>query len=469
LEGRAIREEGPRYSAAGPAEQRQLPYNVDAERAVLGAVLLDRESLGIARERLAGPEFHRKEHRLVYGAMCALYEDDQAIDPITLAEALERDGVLTDAGGVDYLDTLNAMVATAANVSFHANIVKDKSILRELVHAATVIAAEAYEGGDETSEILDRAQNRVYTIGERTQTGGFEAIETIVTPTFKAIEEAFRKKSDITGLRSGFVRLDHQLSGLQPADLIILAARPSMGKTSLALNIAHNIALKEKQGVAIFSLEMSKQQLAMRFLSSMTGFNLHDLRRGKLDSRDFPRLMEACDRLSHAPLFIDDTGGMSVLEMKSKTRRLKQQSGIGLVIIDYLQLMASHARFENRQQEISQISRHLKNMAKDLDMPVLALSQLSRAVEARSDHRPMLSDLRESGSLEQDADVVLFIFREAVYRPDDPAIQNEATVIIGKQRNGPIGLVDLNFDRRFTRFSDRTGREAPSDAEPGDE
>jgi replicative DNA helicase len=461
VEGRAAPQERLRYSAAGPAEQRQLPFNVDAERAILGAVLLDREALGIARERLEGREFHRKEHRLIYQVMCRLYEADQAIDPITVSEALERDGTLADAGGIDYLTDLGAMVATAANVSFHADIVKDKGILRELIHASTLIASEAYEGTGETAEILDRAQNRIFTIGEQTHKGGFEGVEEIVTPTYKAIEEAYRLKSDVTGLRTGFKKLDHKLSGLQRSDLLILAGRPSMGKTSLALNAAYNIALKEEVGVAIFSLEMSKQQLVMRLLSSMTGFNLHNLRRGKIQSRDFPRLTDACDLLSRQPIFIDDTGGMSVLEMKSKARRLKQQHGIGLVIIDYLQLMISHARFENRQQEISQISRSLKSMAKDLDVPILALSQLSRAVESRSEHRPMLSDLRESGSLEQDADVVLFIYRESVYKPEDTSIANDATVIIGKQRNGPIGDVALHFSREYTRFADRVDSDAP--------
>ncbi|MFO7652834.1 MAG: replicative DNA helicase [Candidatus Krumholzibacteriia bacterium] len=455
METRAEHQEGLRDSAAPPRPgERQAPANLDAERAVLGAILLDREAVGIAREKIEGPEFYRKEHRLIYQAMCHLYEIDQAIDPITVAEALEKEGALAEAGGIDYVADLAAIVATAANVGYHAAIIKDKAVLRELIHASTLIAAEAYEGQDETPAILDRAQGRIYSVGEQARRGGFEGVDQVVPDTFKAIEEAFRNQSEVTGLRTGFKELDFRLSGLQPADLLILAARPSMGKTSLALNLAYNVATREDVGVAIFSLEMSAQQLVLRMLCSATGFNLHSLRRGKLEARDFPRLMEACDRLSRTPIYIDDTGGLSVLEMKSKTRRLQQQRGVGLVIIDYLQLMTSHARVENRQQEISQISRYLKGMAKDLNVPVVALSQLSRAVEARSDHKPMLSDLRESGSLEQDADVVMFIYREEVYRPDDPAVENLATIIIGKQRNGPTGQFDLHFHKEYTRFSD---------------
>jgi replicative DNA helicase len=455
LESRKQRETTPRYTAAGPSvEQRQLPANVDAERAVLGAILLDREAIGIVREKLAGAEFYRKEHRLIFAAMCRLYESDQAIDAITVSEALAQDGVLEEAGGADYLTDLNAMVATAANAAYHAGIVKDKAILRDLIQASTLNASEAYEGIGDPAEILDRAQSRIFTIGEQTRRSGFEGVDIVVPQTFRAIEEAYRNKSEVTGLRTGFREMDLRLSGLQQSDLIILAARPSMGKTSMALNLAYHAATKENVGVAIFSLEMSKQQLVMRLLCSATGFNLHNLRRGQIDAREFPRLMEACDRLSRAPIFIDDSGGLTVLEMKSKTRRLKQQSDIGLVIIDYLQLMTSHARFENRQQEISQISRNLKAMAKDLDVPVVALSQLSRAVESRGDHKPLLSDLRESGSLEQDADVVMFIYREEVYRPEDTTIQNLATLIIGKQRNGPIGQFDLHFHKEYTRFSD---------------
>ena len=274
----------------------------------------------------------------------------------------------------------------------------------------------------------------------------------VVPDTFRKIEEAFRNKSDVTGVRTGFSEFDRMTAGLQNSDLVILAARPSMGKTSFALNLAYNVAVKEEVPVAVFSLEMSKEQLVMRMLCSSGGFNNHEIRRGKVETKDWPKLTEACDRLSKAPIYIDDTSGISILEMKAKARRLKQQHGIGLVIIDYMQLMSAHGKVENRQQEISYISRNLKGMAKDLDIPVIALSQLSRAVEARGDHKPMLSDLRESGSIEQDADVVMFIFREEVYKPDDETVQNRATFVIGKQRNGPIGDFELHFHKAFTRF-----------------
>jgi len=446
------------YTPAGPralVADRQPPCNLDAERAILGACFLDKEAVGMGREVIAEEHFYRREHRLIFGAMCSLYEENQAIDAITVSEALERDGHLVATGGIDYLTDLAASVATAANVTYHAKIVKEKAVLRDLITASTAISAEAFEGGDEASEILDRAQSRIYQISEDTRRGGFEPVELVVDRTFKTIEEACQNQSDVTGLRTGFVEMDRRLSGLQRSDLIIVAARPAMGKTSLALNMAYNVAVREQQGVAIFSLEMAKEQLVMRMLCSSTGFNLLNVRRGKLRPEDWPRLTGACEKLSKAPIYIDDSSGLNVLEMKAKTRRLKMQHGLGLVIIDYMQLMNSHGKAENRQQEISTISRNLKAMAKDLDVPVIALSQLSRAVESRSgDHKPVLSDLRESGAIEQDADVVLFIYREEVYKSEDPSLENLATIIIGKQRNGPIGQFDLHFHKEFTRFSD---------------
>ncbi len=449
---------------------RRPPSNIDAERAILGAALIDREAVGVAREVVDGSEFYLKEHRLIFAAMLGLYEDDQAIDPITVGDRLRKQGTLEAAGGLDYVTELQTMVATAANVTYHAGIVREKGLLRELIAAAGETVTDAMAGEGETADILDRAQNRFYSIGEDSRRGGFVGLDAVVPLTFQSIEDAFRNQSDVTGLRTGFKQMDSMTSGLQKGDLVILAARPSMGKTSLALNLAYNAATRPPgrndarpgAGVAIFSLEMGREQLALRMLCSATGFNLHNVRRGKLRAEDWPRLTRACDQLSRAPIYIDDTPGMTVLEMKSKARRLQQQHGIDLVVIDYMQLMTGPARAENRQQEISQISRSLKAMAKDLDVPVLALSQLSRAVESRSDHKPMLSDLRESGSIEQDADVVMFIFREEYYNPDDEDARNKATVIIGKQRNGPTGEFDLHFHKEFTRFSDL----APSMQEP---
>ena len=450
---------------------RRPPFNEEAEQAVLGAGMMDREAVGLSREKIDFPDFYRLEHQLIYRAMCRLYEDDQAIDPITVADMLKKGGedflgrekkrqledrdLLEMVGGMDFLIDLAGMMGTAANAYYHAGIVREKATLRNLISVTSSIAAEAFEAADDAASILDRAQGRIYEISEDEHTDGFTSVDSIVPNTFKNIEEAFRNNDDVTGLRTGYTELDKKTGGLQNSDLIIIAARPAMGKTSFALNLAYNVAVGEKVPVGIFSLEMSREQLVMRMLGSSGQFNLHDLRRGKLQAEDWPNLTATCEKLSQAPIFIDDTSGINVLEMKAKARRLKQQHGLGLIVIDYLQLMSGGGRAENRQQEISVISRNLKGMAKDLNVPVIALSQLSRTVESRGDHKPMLSDLRESGAIEQDADVVMFIFREEVYKPDDPTLENLATIILGKQRNGPIGQLDLTFQKHFTRFVNR--------------
>ena len=449
---------------------RQPPFSEEAEQAVLGAAMVDKEAVGLAAESIEFTDFYRREHQLVFRAMGLLYENDQAIDPITVADLLEKSAeqfldkgelkklkgvnLLEVVGGIDFLIDLAGMMGTAANVVHHAAIVREKSMLRNLINVSNSIAAEAQKGEDEATSILDRAQGRIYDISEDNRSDGFSSVESIVPGTFKAIEEAFQTGDEVTGLRTGFAEMDRKTGGLMNSDLIVLAARPAMGKTSFALNLAYNVAVHEKVGVGIFSLEMSREQLVMRMLGASGQFNLHNLRRGKLRAEDWPRLTQACEQLSQAPIYIDDNSGISVLEMKAKARRLKQQHGLGLIVIDYLQLMTGGGRQENRQQEISTISRNLKGMAKDLDVPVIALSQLSRQVESRGDHKPMLSDLRESGAIEQDADIVLFIFREEVYKPEDETVQNMATIIIGKQRNGPIGQFDLHFHKEFTRFGD---------------
>lgn len=449
---------------------RQPPFSEEAEQAILGAAMVDREAIGLAREKIDFPDFYRLEHQLIFRAMAHLYEDDQAIDPITVSHFLSRSGadfldrkqqkknqdvdLLTLVGGMDFLIDLAGMMGTAANVIYHAGIVREKAILRGLISVSSTIATEAFAAQDDAAAILDRAQGKIYEISEETRSGGFASVNTVVPDTFKSIEEAFQNGSEVTGLHTGFTEMDRKLSGLQNSDLVILAARPSMGKTSFALNLAYNVAIKENVGVGIFSLEMSKEQLVMRLLCSAASFNLHNVRSGKLRAEDWPRLTAACEQLSRAPIYIDDTSGISVLEMKAKARRLKMQHGLGLIVIDYLQLMSGSGRSENRQQEISVISRNLKGMAKDLNIPVIALSQLSRTVESRGDHKPMLSDLRESGAIEQDADVVLFIFREEVYKPEDETVRNMASIIIGKQRNGPIGSFDLHFHKEYTRFND---------------
>lgn len=447
---------------------RQPPFNEEAEQAVLGAGFMDRETIGMVQEKVTFTDFYRLEHQLIFQAMCGLYAENQAIDPITVAEALKKGGedflgrekkklledrdLLAAVGGMDFLIDLSGMLGSAANAIYHAEIVREKSVLRGLITVSTGIAGEAYAAEGELSEILDRAQGKLYELSQDESSEGFSGVDAIVPTTFKNIEEAFKKNNDVTGLRTGFTDLDKKTGGLQNSDLIILAARPAMGKTSFALNLAYNVAVTENVGVGVFSLEMSKEQLVMRLLGASGQFNLHNLRRGRLQAEEWPRLMAACDRLVSAPIYIDDTSGINVLEMKAKARRLKQQHGLGLIVIDYLQLMTGSGRAENRQQEISVISRNLKGMAKDLNVPVIALSQLSRMVESRGDHRPMLSDLRESGAIEQDADVVMFIFREEVYKPDDETLQNLATIIIGKQRNGPIGSCDLYFHKEFTKF-----------------
>jgi replicative DNA helicase len=435
--------------------ERLPPYNEDAERAVLGAVMLDKEALGIADQFVKVDDFYRMEHSVVYEVMLYLYENDQAIDGITVAEELERRNSLQRLGGVDFLATLLSTVATSANVEHHAKIVHDKALLRNLITTAGEISTSAFEGSEDTDIILDNAQSKIYSISETRSANQFKAVKDVVPGTFSKINEAFTNKSDVTGIRTHFGDFDRMTAGLQDSDLLILAARPSMGKTAFALNLAYNVAVKEDVPVAIFSLEMASEQLVMRMLCSSGGFNGHDLRKGNLTNEQWPKLTEACSRMSDAPIFIDDTSGISIMEMKAKARRLKQQHDIGLIVIDYLQLMTAGGKVENRQQEISNISRNLKGMAKDLNVPVLALSQLSRAVESRGgDHRPMLSDLRESGAIEQDADVVMFIYREEVYKPEDESVRNKATFIIGKQRNGPIGNFDLHFHKAFTRFGD---------------
>jgi replicative DNA helicase len=444
---------------------RLPPQSIDAEQSVLGAVLIDRDAIIEVADIVRPADFYRQAHGTIYGAMLGLWERREPIDIVTVAEALERDGDLEAVGGRAYLSSLSEQTPTAVFAAQYARIVERKAVLRNLIAAAGRIAGIGYEDSPEVQEAIDRAEAELYAVSERRLAAGFSPLKELLHEAFDRLDYLHTHRGEISGVRTGFPDLDALTTGLQPSDLVILAARPSVGKTSLALNIAEHAAIGNSptRSVGIFSLEMSKEQLVLRLLCSATGFNLHHVRRGKLRSEDWPRLTRACDQLSRTPIYLDDTPGMTVLEMKSKARRLQQQHGIGLVIIDYMQLMTGSSRAESRQQEISQISRSLKGMAKDLDVPVLALSQLSRAVEARSDHKPMLSDLRESGSIEQDADVVMFIFREEYYNPDDEEVRNRATVIVGKQRNGPTGEFDLHFHKEFTRFSDLapTTQEAP--------
>jgi len=440
---------------------RTLPHNLEAEKSVLGAILLDNHAINPAAETLTSEDFYGEAHRLVFEAMCALSEDNSAIDAVTLAERLGRSDQLERAGGLAYLSALMDGLPRALNIAQYARIVKDKASLRNLIASANSIITSAISGDDETDDIIDQAERRIFEIAEGKVKSGFLSIRDLAGDTMHELEELHERREFITGVPTGFKRLDTMTAGLQGGDLIILAARPSMGKTALALNIAQHVALRHGGSVGIFSLEMSTQQLIRRLMSAEAQVDNHKLATGFLSDKDLNDLLNALEFLATAKIFVDDSANPSLLEMRSKARRLKAEHGLDMLIIDYLQLM-SLGKFENRNLEIGAISRALKGLAKELNVPVLALSQLSRAPEARSEHRPQLSDLRESGNLEQDADVVAFIYREEVYDPD-PAVQGLAELIIAKQRNGPIGTVPLAFLKQFTAFKDREDRDDPGE------
>ena len=434
-----------------PAD-RTLPHNLEAEQSVLGAILIHNEAFNVAAELVDSADFFRDAHRRVFDKMVDLNERGQAIDLVTLKDELARSGDLDDAGGAAYIAALADGVPRSTNVEHYARIVKEKATLRSLIRSADRILAMAYQGGEESDTLLDRAEQEIFSIAEGRIHTGFVPLSDLVQGSFSTIERLQEHKGLVTGVPSGYVDIDNITSGFQPADLIIIAARPSMGKTSFVLNVAQHVGIKTDRTVGFFSLEMSKEQLFMRMLTAEGEVDSHRFRGGFLSERDYGRLSTALGRLSEARVFIDDTAGLGVLEMRAKARRLKAEHGLDLLVVDYLQLMQGRGRFENRTQEISSISRALKGLAKELNVPVLALSQLSRAPESRSDRRPQLSDLRESGALEQDADVVMFIFREEQYDPT-PENENLAEVIVGKQRNGPTGTVKLAFLKQYTRFA----------------
>jgi replicative DNA helicase len=438
--------------------ERSLPHNLEAEKSVLGAILINNDTFNHAAEILKPEEFYRDAHRRVFEAMVTLSEKGQAIDLVTLKDTLARAGSLDEVGGPAYIAALVDGVPRSTNVEYYARIVKEKSTLRHLIYSANKILARAYEAGDDPDELLDQAEREIFEIADDRIREGFVPLSTLVHGSFATIEKLQQQKGLVTGVPTGFVDLDGLTSGLQPSDLVIIAARPSMGKTSFVLNIAQHVGTKTDMTVGVFSLEMSKEQLFMRMLTAEARIDAHKLRGGFLQEKDYSRLTQALGTLETAGVFIDDTASIGVLEMRAKARRLAAEHGLHLLIIDYIQLMQGRGRFDNRTQELAQISRSIKALAKELHVPVVALSQLSRASESRSDHRPMLSDLRESGALEQDADVVMFIYREEVY---DPKPENEGTaeIIIGKQRNGPIGSVQLAFLKEYTRFETREWRE----------
>ena len=432
-----------------------LPSNIEAERSILGAILLDNHAYHEAAEHLKAEDFLLDSHRRIYARMAELMESSRPIDMITLMEELERRKELAAIGDVGYISGLIDGVPDRPSIEHYIRIVRDKAMLRSLIHASSAAIARAAEQSDSAEEILNDAEAAIMGIAEKRIGRGFQGIQDIVKESFGSVDALLQRGQRITGLATHYPDLDEMTSGLQKSDLIILAARPSMGKTAFAINIAENAAIEDGKTVGIFSLEMSREALLLRLLCSRAMVDSHKMRTGSLWKDDMTKVVRAMEQLAHAPIFIDDTPGISLSEMRAKARRLQQSQGsLDLVIVDYLQLMSGGAkRYENRTQEVSAISRGLKALAKELHAPVIALSQLSRAPESRSgDHRPQLADLRESGSIEQDADLVAFIFREEVYKQDDPELEGKAELIIAKQRNGPTGRVKLAFIKRSTRF-----------------
>lgn len=439
---------------------RTLPHNLEAERSVLGAILLHNDAFNLASEVLDSGDFFRDAHRRIFEKMIKLSERNHAIDLVTLKEELSRSGELDEVGGPAYITALVDGVPRSTNVEHYARIIKEKAILRNLIFSANKIVTSAYEAEDEADQILDQAEHAIFAIADKKIGDGFVSLRDLAQGSLDTIEKLHAKKELVTGVPTGFTDLDEMTSGLQPSDLIIVAARPSMGKTSLVLNIAQHVGTKTDMTVGVFSLEMSKEQLFLRMLTGEARIDAHRLRGGFLGERDWGKLAQAIGTLSESKIYIDDTPSIGVLEMRAKCRRLSSQHGLHLVIIDYVQLMQGRGRFENRTLELASISRSLKGLAKELSVPIILLSQLSRATESRADHRPQLSDLRESGALEQDADVVIFIYREDQYADKNaPPTEDQGTaeLIIGKQRNGPTGIVKLAFIREFTRFENLAG------------
>lgn len=442
-------------------QDRVPPQNIEAEQSVLGAMLIEKEAIPKVMEILRDTDFYREAHRVIFNAMLELYNKNEAVDMITVTEILKRDNKLEDVGGIAYVTSLANAVPTAANVTYHASIIEEKSILRQLVSVSTQIASMGYEANDDVKNIIDSAESKILEISNRKKTADFTPINEIVLDSFKSIEALMGNKNGLTGLPTGFEDLDNLTSGLHGSDFIILAARPSMGKTAFALNVVQNVAIRaaKKVGgapktVAFFSLEMSKEQLVQRMLCAEANIDSQRLRIGELRDEDWAMLINTADKLSSANIYIDDTAGITAMDMRSRARRLKAEHGLDLIVVDYLQLMQGSGKKNNngdRQQEVSEISRSLKALARELDVPVIALSQLSRSVEARQVKRPMLSDLRESGSLEQDADIVAFLYREDYYNPETEN-KNITELIIAKHRNGPVDTVNLFFHKQYTKF-----------------
>lgn len=455
-----------------PFRDRRPPYSEDAEQAVLGAMLLDGDAIVRALEMVDESMFYREGHRRIFKAMLAISQGGAVVDPLTLADELEKQGSLQAAGGKDYIGVLLYIVPTAANIEYHLKIVRDKALRRRLIEVAQSLVTEAHESAADAGELIDLAEHKIFQVSQQRGSDGFTRIKELLWPAMERIE-SLREGGPLTGVPSGFTELDGMTLGFQPSDLVIIAARPSMGKTAFVLNVAQYAAVERNLPTAIFSLEMSKESLVMRMLASEGYIDAQRLRSGKLTSQDHSNLAKAAALLGQAPIWIDDSPGLSLLEIRSRARRLKSQHDLKMIIVDYLQLVTGPPGVESRQQEISQISRSLKILAKELQVPVLALSQLSRAPEQRTgeNKRPQLSDLRESGAIEQDADLVMFIYRPEFYEravdeqgnpnktSDGIPLEGLAEIIVGKQRNGPTGIARLNFRKQFTRFENYTNRE----------
>lgn len=447
--------------------ERIPPQNIEAEQAVLGAIFLDASALTLASEILIPEDFYRAAHQKIFHAMLKVADKGEPVDLVTVTAELADAKALEEIGGVSYLSELADAVPTAANVEYYARIVEEKSVLRRLIRTATSIAQDSYTREDEVDVLLNEAEKKIMEISQRKHSGAFQNIKDVLVQAYDNIEMLHNRKGEITGIPTGFTELDRMTAGFQRSDLIIVAARPSVGKTAFALNIAQNVATKTNENVAIFSLEMSAQQLVMRMLCAEGNINAQNLRTGKLTPEDWGKLTMAMGSLSNAGIYIDDTPSIRVSEIRAKCRRLKQESGLGMVLIDYLQLIQGSGRNrENRQQEVSEISRSLKALARELEVPVIALSQLSRSVEQRQDKRPMMSDIRESGSIEQDADIVAFLYRDDYYDKDSEN-KNIIEIIIAKQRNGPVGTVQLAFIKEYNKFVNLERRFDDTQIPPG--
>ncbi|MCI6693578.1 MULTISPECIES: replicative DNA helicase [unclassified Clostridium] len=431
---------------------RSLPQSLEAEQSVIGAMIIDKSAIAKALEKLNEEDFYRDGHKVIFKAIREMFSKDMAVDLVTLLEYLKSTDKLEKAGGVTYISEVSSSVITTANLEAYISIVEDKSTLRKLIRSATSIIEESYNKQDRVDEVLDLAQKKIFDLAEKQGSNDYEPLSNVLERGFLEIERLFNNKGSITGVGSGIRDLDAKTSGFQKGDMVLIAARPSMGKTTFSLNIAENAALREGKSVVIFSLEMSKEQLAYKLLCSEANVDMLKLRTGNLDDDDWERIARATGPLSKAKIYIDDTAGLSVMEMRSKCRKIKMEHGIDMILIDYLQLMSGSSGSESRQQEVSEISRSIKALAKEMECPVIALSQLSRAPEQRADHRPMLSDLRESGSIEQDADVVMFLYRDEYYNKETED-KNIGECIIAKQRNGPVGTVKMAWIGAHSKFA----------------